>query len=125
MVWYVLRIRLPAKEERVENAATCRPEEVKSTEVAAIIVVKVAKAFVFIIIADRFPIENQKMKSKFQGSLNFIGVPNKRDLVVDLFFSLCLAMEAIELKSMENGRSQRTCNDVNVSFARKICKLKL
>ena len=109
----------------MENAATCRPEEVKSTEVAAIIVVKVAKAFVFIIIADRFPIENQKMKSKFQGSLNFIGVPNKRDLVVDLFFSQCLAVEAIELKSMENDRSQRTCNDVNVSFARKICKLKL
>ena len=75
--------------------------------------------------SDRFPIENQKMKSKFQGGLNFIGVPNKRDLVVDLFFSLCLAMEAIELKSMENDRSQRTCNDVNVSFARKICKLKL
>lgn len=39
----------PAKEEREEKAATHRPEVENSTDVAAIIVVKVVKAFVFVI----------------------------------------------------------------------------
>ncbi len=61
---------LPAKEEREEKAATHLPEVENSTVVAAIIVVKVVKAFVFVIMPTS--VRSCAKKSKLSSSPGFL-----------------------------------------------------